>query len=123
VRFPIYDCRGPELCAAAVPRHPSQIYEFLIGLSVLLGLYLTDRWVGREKRPLGLLGGLFFVYYFSLRFLVEFVKEEQVEALIRQKSFLTMGQYLSIPMFLFGAVIVVWSLITRRPAFTGRAES
>ena len=120
VRFPRHDCRSAELCAAAIPRHPSQLYEFALGLLVLLGLYLADRWAGKEKRPLGLLCGLFFVFYFSGRFMVEFVKERQVEALIEEQSFLTMGQYLSIPMFLFGVAVVTWSLKTRHPAFTAR---
>ncbi len=123
VRFPIHDCRSQTLCAAAVPRHPSQLYEFALGMFVLLCLFLIDRWAGKEKRPLGLLVGMFFVLYFAGRFLVEFVKEYQVDDLIADSSTLTMGQYLSIPMFVFGVVLVTWSLITRRNAFTGHYDS
>ena len=90
---------------------------------VLLCLFLVDRWAGKEKRPLGLLVGMFFVLYFAGRFLVEFVKEYQVDDLIADSSTLTMGQYLSIPMFVFGVALVTWSLITRRNAFTGHYES
>ena len=62
---------------------------------------------------------MFFVLYFAGRFFVEFVKEYQVDDLVADSSFLTMGQYLSIPMFLFGLGFVIWALIARRPAFTG----
>lgn len=97
VRFVRYD-------NGAVARHPSQLYEFALGLFVLLVLYLADRWAGREKRPLGLLSGLFATVYFTGRFLVEFVKEHQV---LNPSSVLTMGQYLSIPFFIWGVVLLV----------------
>ncbi len=107
VRFPRHDCYSSELCEAAVPRHPSQLYEFFFGLLVLLALHLADRFAGREKRPLGLLGGLFFVLYFSGRFMIEFVKEYQVDDLIQDDSYLTMGQYLSFIPFLFGVGLLI----------------
>jgi phosphatidylglycerol:prolipoprotein diacylglycerol transferase len=98
VRFIRYD-------GGRVPRHPSQIYEFLMGLSVLLVLYIVDRKAGKENRPTGLMAGVFLTLYFSFRFLVEFVKEYQVE----NPSFLTMGQYLSIPFIALGIGVLVWS--------------
>lgn len=108
VRFMRYN-NGAEL------RHPSQLYEFALGLFVLLVLVQVDRWAGREKRPKGLLVGVFLLVYFAGRFLVEFVKEYQA----LDKSFLTMGQYLSIIPMLIGAALVVKCII--RPAPT-RAE-
>lgn len=84
------------------PRHPSQLYEFAIGIFVLLVLLLVDRLAGKEKRPLGLLTGVFMTLYFSLRFCVEFFKEYQTttaDGIARHGA--TMGQYLSIlPIFL-----------------------
>ncbi|MCP4606623.1 MAG: prolipoprotein diacylglyceryl transferase [Proteobacteria bacterium] len=113
VRFPLYDCRGGRLCDAAVPRHPSQLYEFAFGLFVLLVLYLADRFAGREKRPRGLLAGLFLTVYFSGRFTVEFVKEYQT----LEESFLTMGQYLSIIPVLCGiGLLVVAAKNAAKPA-------
>jgi prolipoprotein diacylglyceryl transferase len=100
VKFPrcIHDSR---LALDRVPaRHPSQIYEVFLGLFVLLSLYLVDRKY-KEERPLGLLASLFFLLYFSGRFIVEFFKEYQT--LSPDKSFLTMGQWLSIPFVLIGA--------------------
>ena len=100
VKFPrcIYDSHLP---LDRVPgRHPSQLYEVLLGLFVLLSLYLVDRkW--KEERPLGLLASLFFLLYFTGRFVVEFFKEYQI--LSPEESPLTMGQWLSIPLVLIGA--------------------
>lgn len=91
--------------AHAVPRHPSQLYELALGLTVLGTLVLVDRLAGREKRPLGLMVGLFLTLYFAGRFCVEFVKEYHTLS----HSVLTMGQYLSILPFLAGAGLLVWT--------------
>lgn len=105
--FPIHDA------GRLVPRHPSQIYEAVIGILVLTSLIICDRlWKG-EKRPLGFLTGIFAVFYFSLRFLVEFFKEAQG---LPPESILTTGQYLSIPFTLAGVAVLVWSLKTRLPS-------
>lgn len=105
VRFLYYD-RG------AVLRHPSQLYEFVMGLFVLAVLLIVDKKFGGEKRPLGLLLGVFLSLYFLLRFFVEFFKEYQTE-LVQQQA-LTMGQYLSLVPFGAGVAFVVWSLYKRK---------
>ena len=92
-----------EYCVdlAEVPhRHPSQVYEFLMGMIIFVTLITVDRLMGREDRPVGLLGGLFLVLYFTGRFIVEEFKEYQ--ALEASSSALTMGQYLSIPFVTIG---------------------
>ncbi len=109
VYFPLHDCHRASMCDAAVPRHPSQLYEFALGMFVLFSLYMADRIAGREKRPRGMLAGLFLVLYFAGRFFVEFVKEYQVDELIEGESFLTMGQYLSIIPFVCGVGMLVWA--------------
>ena len=91
-------------------RHPTQIYEFLMGIFILFMLIFADRISGREKRPLGLLTGLFLGVYFLGRFTVEFFKEFQAKAVIESHSTLTMGQYLSIIPALVGVGIIIWSL-------------
>ena len=93
-----------------VTRHPSQLYEFALGIFVLLLLYFTDKRAGKEKRPIGLLSGLFFTTYFFGRFMVEFVKEH----LVLKDSFLTMGQYLSIIPFFAGVGILIWSKLNNQ---------
>lgn len=92
------------------PKHPTQIYEALTYLAtfvILLKLY----WNKKGKLRPGLLFGLFLILVFASRFLVEYVKEDQVafEAAMR----LNMGQILSIPFVIAGIIILVWSL--RRP--------
>lgn len=90
---------------AQVPwRHPSQIYEAMMGLGILIILWLVDRKYG-ESRPLGLMGSLFLLIYFSGRFSVEFVKEFQT-----LDQGLTMGQYLSLPFMIMGAIGVIKAL-------------
>jgi phosphatidylglycerol---prolipoprotein diacylglyceryl transferase len=88
VRFPRYDrIPNPPL------RHPSQLYEVLLGLIVMGALVVTDRALGKEKRPRGVMISLFMALYFSGRFVVEFFKEYQPgEAHVG----LTTGQWLSL---------------------------
>jgi prolipoprotein diacylglyceryl transferase len=92
------------------PRHPSQLYEFAIGLAVLGILILVDRRAGREKRPMGLMTGVFLTAYFIGRFSVEFVKAPQG---IDNHWPLTMGQILSIPGLLAGLMLLIW--VARHP--------
>lgn len=105
VRFPRHD--HPALGALAPLRHPSQLYEFAMGISVMGILWIVDRATGREQRPRGVLIWTFFIAYFIGRFCVEFFKEYQTLA---TSSALTMGQILSIPMALFGLAMLLWSL-------------
>jgi len=103
VKFPrsLYDHGLP--LDQVPPRHPSQLYEAILGLGVLLILYLVDRRL-REDRPAGLLAGLFLLLYFLGRFSLEVLKEW--ETLSPETSPLTMGQYLSIPFILLGGSLI-----------------
>jgi prolipoprotein diacylglyceryl transferase len=92
----------------AVPRHPTQIYESLFCIFLLVLLYsLWNKY--KTHTPRGLLFGLFVVLLFSFRIGVEFLKENQVNAedgLIAQYH-LNIGQLLSIPFILIG----LWVLL------------
>lgn len=94
--------------SGAYARHPSQLYEFLMGILILIVLLLVDKYAGKEKRPLGLLFGVFMASYFLLRFCVEFFKEFQTN--LADAQLLTMGQYLSIIPFALGCILIFWSL-------------
>jgi len=139
LRFPRHDCGRLDLCeeifhnAKILPednpewarliehtpaRHPSQLYEFALGIFVLVALYLADRWAGREKRPIGLLASLFLVLYFAGRFCVEYVKDYQGGALETGQG-LTEGQILSILPFFVGALLLGWVIAKRRPTHDG----
>lgn len=84
--------------SAAVPRHPVQLYEALFYLSMFIALFALRR--GWQQWKEGRVCGLFLVLTFGFRFLIEFLKEEQSWHLAG--SGLTMGQWLSIPLFLVG---------------------
>lgn len=112
VQFTHYQGPGGALENPPLPRHPSQLYEFALGLTVLLALVLADRWAGREKRPLGLLTGLFLALYSAGRFGVEFFKEFQVGP---WESMITMGQMLSLIPLLAGAALLVWTWRRKLP--------
>ncbi len=87
-----------------VAKHPTQIYEalaYLFVFAVLMFLY----WKTNSRNKPGLLLGTFFIFMFSSRLLIEFIKEDQ-EA-FESGMALNMGQWLSIPFILFGVYLVV----------------
>ncbi|WP_457550983.1 prolipoprotein diacylglyceryl transferase [Desulfobacula sp.] len=87
-----------------VPKHPTQIYEalaYLLVFGVLFFLY----WRTNSRKKEGLLSGAFFVMIFGARFFIEFIKENQ-EAFEANMT-LNMGQWLSIPLVLFGTFLVI----------------
>jgi len=69
-------------------------------------------WKNKGKQRPGLLFGLFLIMVFGFRFVVEYVKEDQVAFEAGMK--LNMGQWLSIPLVLLGIAMLVWSY-TRKP--------
>jgi prolipoprotein diacylglyceryl transferase len=111
-RFPRYD-RGMALDQVPL-RHPSQLYEALLGVTVISSLYLMDRALGKEKRPRGAMISLFFALYFTGRFLVEFVKENQSD--FEAGMVLDMGQLLSVIPALAGFIGLAIALKRKIPA-------
>lgn len=89
-----------------VAKHPTQIYEALAYLTTFLVMTYMY-WKTNAKNKEGLLVGVFFIMIFGARFLIEFIKEDQ-EAFESTMS-LNMGQWLSIPLILFGIFLVVRS--------------
>lgn len=85
----------------SVPRHPGQLYEALAYLTIFAVLFFLDR---KNKREPGFIFGLFFILLFSARFLIEFFKANQSD--FEADMILNMGQLLSIPFILFGAILV-----------------
>ncbi|HUP56008.1 MAG TPA: prolipoprotein diacylglyceryl transferase [Bdellovibrionota bacterium] len=85
----------------ALPRHPAQLYEAISYLFIFIFLW---RWYKSPRQPArypGRIFGLFLILVFGVRFLIEFIKENQVpfEAALP----INMGQILSIPMVAAGA--------------------
>jgi len=89
------------------PKHPTQIYE---GLAYLLIFFLLHRlyWRKKGEHIQGLLISLLMILVFTARFFIEFLKEDQVAFESTMK--LNMGQLLSIPFVLAGAVWLCISL-------------
>jgi len=87
-----------------VPKHPTQIYE---GLSYLLIFFLLSFIYRKNTKNLktGYIFGLFLILLFSVRFVIEFIKEPQVG--FEATMILNMGQILSIPFILAGIFIMV----------------
>lgn len=95
-----------ELRGETVPKHPTQLYE---SLSYLI-IFLVCLWVYRKKEGKlrnGRLFGYWLIALFGMRFLIEFVKEEQVA--FEQGMTLDMGQWLSVPFILGGVVLIILS--------------
>lgn len=86
-----------------IPLHPAQIYEaicYFIIFIVLITLYYKKY---PNLKP-GLITGLFFIMLFTSRFLIEFVKQDQVS--FEEGMALNMGQILSIPFIIVGLILV-----------------
>jgi phosphatidylglycerol:prolipoprotein diacylglycerol transferase len=92
------------------PRHPSQLYEFALeGVLLFAILWLF----ARRPRPLGVVSAVFLIAYGALRFLVEFTREP--DAFLGTLALgLSMGQWLSLPMFVGGVVMLVWAYRRQR---------
>ncbi len=101
IRFPRYE---HSLAIEEIPaRHPSQLYEAILGILLLAILFYVDKKYG-EKKPVGINVGLLFVVYFGGRFFLEFFKEYQ--AFNTASTGLTMGQYLTIPLVIAGVILL-----------------
>lgn len=90
-----------------VPRHAAQLYEAISCLFIFLLLfYLWNK--NRSGLADGRLFGIFLIACFGLRFLYEFIKENQVA--FEDGLALNMGQWLSIPLVLAGIYFVIQSI-------------
>ncbi len=99
-----------------LPRHPSQIYQFLLEgmlLFVLLWIY------ARKPRGLGQVSGAFLFGYGVFRFIAEFFREPDAFLGLLALG-MSMGQWLCVPMIVAGVMLWWWG--RSRPTTTGRAK-
>lgn len=90
----------------SAPSHPTQLYEaaiYLLVFAVCMWLY----WKRDAQKREGLIFGVAMVMIFVGRFLVEFVKNDQVG--FEESMTLNMGQWLSIPFVIIGIASIVYS--------------
>jgi phosphatidylglycerol:prolipoprotein diacylglycerol transferase len=95
----------------SLPRHPSPLYQ-AAGEGLLLFIILWAYSAG--QRGLGQVSGMFMVGYGSLRFAAEYFREPD-HGIFGLSYVVSMGQWLSLPMVLFG----FW-LLLRKPPTAGR---
>ena len=97
-----------------MPRHPSQLYEALLeGVVLFAVLFALSR--KRPPRARGTFLGVFLVLYGTFRFLMEFVREPDVQLGYLWGGWLTMGQLLSLPLVLVGVGVLVYACVAKRP--------
>ena len=95
--------------AGPLPRHPSQLYQF--GLEGVLLFAILWIYSARE-RPTGAVSGAFLLGYGAFRFAAEYFREPD-DFLGLLALHLSMGQWLSLPMIVLGAAMLLWTW--RRP--------
>jgi len=89
------------------PRHPSQIYEALLeGVVLFCALWFLRT---RCRTPRGVITGSFFVFYALLRIIGEVFRVPDAP----MAGPFTRGQFLSLFMFLIGAVFIIYGLKTQ----------
>ena len=87
-----------------LPRHPSQLYQFLLeGLLLFVVLWVY----ARKPRGLGQVSGVFLIGYGLLRFTAEYFREPDSFLGLLALN-LSMGQWLCVPMVLAGVLMWRW---------------
>lgn len=81
-----------------LPRHPSQLYQ--AGMEGLL-LFIILWWYSSRPRPPRAVSGLFLVGYGVFRWIGEYFREPDT-GIFGHSYFVSMGQWLSLPMVLIG---------------------
>jgi prolipoprotein diacylglyceryl transferase len=92
-----------------VPRHPAQLYEAILYLIIFGSLCFLYK-KNTRKLSNGFMFGCFLAMLFTVRFLIEFLKEDQ-EAFENNWT-INMGQILSIPFIFMGVYLMAsksWS--------------
>lgn len=100
--------------AGTEPRHPSQLYEaFFEGIVLFVVLFVLSR--KQPPFPQGTYSGVFMLGYGICRFMVEFIREPDVQLGYLWGGWLTMGQVLSLPLILAGIALLIYARKTKKP--------
>ena len=100
----VNDPKFASLLQEVPAKHPAQLYEsfcYIFVFALLFFLY----WRTNVRERLGFLFGLFLVLLWSVRFVVEFVKESQ-GGIEEYLGLFSTGQWLSIPFVLIGLYFI-----------------
>lgn len=99
------DPKFATIIEGITPKHPSQLYEafgYIFVFSLLLFMY----WKTEAKYKRGLLFGTFLVSLFTVRMIVESIKESQ-GGFENALGIMSTGQWLSIPFIVAGLYFIV----------------
>lgn len=90
----------------AFARHPSQLYQMALeGLLLFAILWIFSS----RPRPVGAVSGLFLAGYAVFRSIAEFFREPDAHLGFVAFDWLTMGQLLSVPMFVAGVALMIYA--------------
>jgi phosphatidylglycerol:prolipoprotein diacylglycerol transferase len=90
--------------AGNMPRHPSQVYQFLLeGVLLFIIMWLYAR---NERKP-AQVSAVFLIGYGAFRFIAEYFREPDAHLGVLTFN-MTMGQWLCIPMIIGGVLLWVW---------------
>ncbi|RLJ16921.1 prolipoprotein diacylglyceryl transferase [bacterium endosymbiont of Escarpia laminata] len=104
----------------SLPVHPNQLYEVLLeGVVLFLVLWIFSA----QGRPRMAVSGLFLLCYGAFRFGVEFVRMPDVHLGYLAFDWVTMGQLLSLPMILFGILLLILAYRNRSAMDERRHET
>ncbi|WP_267257022.1 prolipoprotein diacylglyceryl transferase [Coxiella endosymbiont of Ornithodoros maritimus] len=92
--------------AGPLPRHPSQLYEFLLEGMLL---FIVIWWFSAKLRPRFAVSSLFLLCYGLFRFTVEFFRQPDPQLGFVALGWLTKGQELSLPMIIIGGFALWWA--------------
>jgi len=93
----------PASAVYSIPVHPNQLYEFFLEGVVL---FLILWFFSAKPRPRMAVSGLFLLCYGIFRFCIELVRLPDIQLGYLAFGWVTMGQILSTPMILFGALLL-----------------
>lgn len=87
------------------PRHPSQLYEAFCEGIILFVVMNLIWWKASLRERFGFTSGVFFILYGVMRFGLEFFREPDAHIGL-VAAHLSMGQWLCVPMIIFGVWLV-----------------
>lgn len=96
----VTDPKFAALLEQVPAKHPTQLYEAFCYIFVFIILYFMY-WKTEARKKSGYLFGMYLVLIFSVRIVVEFLKESQ-GGFENELGLLSTGQWLSIPFILVG---------------------
>lgn len=100
-----------KLVHMPTPRHPSQLYEALVYLTLYIGLIVYYFKCAKGRIAPGRTAGVMITTIFTARFFIEFLKADQVAK--EATMSLNIGQQLSIPLVAVGIGLLVYSFVKK----------